>query len=169
MLESRKTNWAKLSKKKYDEVWDRFYSDFDFKPSINSWPSVESKLPTLKLDIREIFRENYPNPYLVRFCELGQELLIDISKPNKRLYALDWQHECYEFDPKLGMSESELFTPSLVPDGDYYIFLSKDFSNVWFGHPWEQAITLIGEDVVNNGLRLTEEFRTLQIPVHRLE
>jgi hypothetical protein len=33
---------------------------------------------------------------------------------------------------------------SFIPDGEYYIFISKDHQNVWFGHPWEKTVTLIG-------------------------
>jgi len=36
----------------------------------------------------------------------------------------------------------------ILPNGDYYIFLTKDFRNVWFGHAWEETITLIGHDLV---------------------
>ena len=42
---------------------------------------------------------------------------------------------------------------SFVPDGDYYIFISRDLQNVWFGHPWEKSITVIGEKLISAGVR----------------
>jgi hypothetical protein len=44
--------------------------------------------------------------------------------------------------------QTNSLVPSFVPDGDYYIFLTKDFQNVWFGHPWEKTITLIGDKLI---------------------
>ena len=160
-------NWIKLSEKEYREVWDRFYSDFHFKPSVNSWPSIKSDQSILKFNISKIYNENYPDSYFDKFHELGLKLLLEIFKPDKRLYSLDWQHECYDFDPRKGMTETGIFTLSLIPDGDYYIFLTKDFSNVWFGHPWEQTITLIGETIVSAGIGLIKEFENIQIVTYK--
>ncbi|WP_414648331.1 DUF2716 domain-containing protein [Dinghuibacter sp.] len=28
-------------------------------------------------------------------------------------------------------------------------FITKDRQNVWFGHPWEKTITLIGEKLIS--------------------
>ena len=52
--------------------------------------------------------------------------------------------------------ESSTPAISFIPDGDYYIFITKDLQNVWFGHPWEKSVTLIGEGLIlaatRNGL-----------------
>jgi hypothetical protein len=37
---------------------------------------------------------------------------------------------------------------SFIPDGDYYIFITKDFGNIWFGHPWEKTVTVIGDRLI---------------------
>mgnify|MGYP001557669929 CR=1 FL=1 len=53
--------WRTLSKEENQDLWDRFYSHFDFRPSIyaQDWPSIKSSLPQLKLDIMECFHEDY--------------------------------------------------------------------------------------------------------------
>ena len=30
--------------------------------------------------------------------------------------------------------------------------------NIWFGHPWEQTITLIGNDIVKQAQKLNKDF-----------
>ena len=78
--------------------------------------------------------------------DLALSLFVSILKPGQRLYALNWQHDCYDFDPRLEMDRDEFdeWIIPVLPNGDYHIFVTKDFQNVWFGHPWEMTITLIG-------------------------
>ncbi|GAB3774366.1 hypothetical protein GCM10027600_36810 [Nocardioides ginsengisegetis] len=33
----------------------------------------------------------------------------------------------------------------VYPDGDYYAFLTSDFTEGTFGHPWEKTLCVIGE------------------------
>ncbi len=33
----------------------------------------------------------------------------------------------------------------VLPNGDYYVFLSPELDWGWFGHPWEQTICIFGE------------------------
>lgn len=113
--------------------------------------------PQLKRDISICFSQSFP---LKRLEELAINLFTLVSKPRDRFYALDWQHECYDFDPRETMDRNEFdeWIVPVLPNGDYSIFLSKDFNNVWFGHPWEQTITLIGNDIVEQAQRLSNNF-----------
>ncbi len=156
-------NFQVLSNEEYNIVWDKFYTEFSFKPSINIWPSIQTNKRQLKLNISKIFGETFSEEKWNRFNELGELVLIEIVEPNGRIYALDWQHECFDFDPRKGLWEKDINSPPLIPDGDYYIFLNKDFSNVWFGHPWEMSVTLIGDKIVRKGIELLEEFKKIEI------
>ena len=120
---------------------------FHFKPSINHFPAIATDRPQLKFDITNCFSEDFT---LDKLEEYALNLFISVSKKGERLYALDWQHECYDFDPREQMDRDEFdeWIVPVLPNGEYYIFLTKDFNNVWFGHPWEQTVTLIGEDIV---------------------
>lgn len=61
------------------------------------------------------------------------------------MYALDWQHKCYQFDP-----HTEYWPPFPVfPEGEYYIFLSEDLNQGTFGHPWEQTICVFGHNLLD--------------------
>ncbi|MGB0839311.1 MAG: DUF2716 domain-containing protein [Chitinophagales bacterium] len=155
-------NFKLLNQDEHNMVWDRFYDLFDFKPSIEIFPAINTDQPQLKLDISNCFSINYPYHELETWA---LKLFKAISKPNERYYALDWQHPCYDFDPRQSMDRDdngEWIVP-VLPNGDYYIFLTKDFKNVWFGHPWEKTITLIGEDIVKYDQQMQSDFEKLKL------
>lgn len=140
-------NWQQLTEIEQKEVWDNFYRIFDFSPSIDNFPGIRTSLPYKKYSITKYFSSDVSTAKLE---DLALTLFTKISNPGDRLYALDWQHSCYDFDPRLEMERDEFgeWVIPILPNGDYHIFLTKDFKNVWFGHPWEQTITLIGQDIV---------------------
>jgi hypothetical protein len=93
------------------------------------------------------------------------DTFITITHKGDTIYAFDWQHEGFHYDPRelrvdgLLDSESSINVISFIPDGDYYIFITKNLQNNWFGHPWERSITLIGETLISaaaeHGLPIT--------------
>ena len=140
-------NWQRLSQKEEEYVWNTFYQLFDFKPGIKIFPGIRTSLPQKRFSTSRYFSEHAP---LDKLEDLALVLFYAVSEPGQRLYALDWQHQCYDFDPRQEMDRDEFgeWVIPILPNGDYYIFLTKDFRNVWFGHPWEETITLIGHDLV---------------------
>lgn len=56
-----------------------------------------------------------------------------IIKLGELIYALDWCHQSYKFDLRL-INNGEWAIPAFS-DGDYYIFLTQDLKNGFFGHP----------------------------------
>jgi hypothetical protein len=151
------TNFQQLSQEEYQIAWDRFYALFHFKPDVKNFPAVESGKPSLTFTIRDFLSPGYVPDELEKFAI---QLFRGITKPGERLYALDWQHPCYDFDPRKEMDRDEFdeWIVPVVPNGDYYIFLTKDFTNIWFGHPWEETITLIGNDIVNKAEEINPIF-----------
>ena len=51
----------------------------------------------------------------------------------------------------------------VYPDGDYFAFLSEDFSEGTFGHPWEKTICVLGERLVRSFGRSLETW----LPIKR--
>ena len=153
------SNFKPLNEQDETRVWERFYQIFQFHPSTTSFPGIKTEKPHLRLDISKYIINEKPGNELET---IALKLFATITKPGERLYALDWQHECYDFDPRMTMERNEFdeWLIPIIPKGDYYIFLDKDFENVWFGHPWEQTITLIGLAMVHGweeyGLKLPE-------------
>jgi hypothetical protein len=150
-------NFKPLNQDEYNEVWDKLYELFHFTPSIDHFPAITTDRPQLKFDIKNCFSKDFP---LDKLEELAVKLFVSVSKPGEKLYALDWQHDCYDFDPRAEMDRDEFdeWIVPVFPNGDYYIFVTKDFNNMWFGHPWEKTITLVGQDIVQQGQKLYNDF-----------
>jgi len=156
-------SWTRLDPAQNHDVWDRFFSEFNFRPSIFSkdWPSIHSSLPRLKLDIMECYREGYNHDNLLILEDLAQDIFRKITDTGETMLALDWQHDSFEFYPHMDMPrdpELDEWPVPVLPNGDYYIFITKDFRNLWFGHPWEESITLVGAEITSAAQPLTQKF-----------
>lgn len=163
-------SWQKLEKEDRHRIWDRFYKDFHFRPSVYSkdWPSIHSQLPSLKFDIMECYREGYNEDNLLVLEDIAQSIFQSITKETDQMLALDWQHECFRFSPHQEIPRDPDFDEWLVPvlpNGDYYIFLTEDFKNMWFGHPWEESITVIGEEMVKATQSRLDQFDQIQLSI----
>jgi len=96
-------NWQRLSQKE-DHVWGIFYQLFDFKPSTKIFPGIRTSLPQKKFSTSRYFSEQASPDKLE---DLALVLFNAISEPGQRLYALDWQHPCDDFDPRQEMDRDE--------------------------------------------------------------
>ncbi len=149
--------WTPLTECEYDAVWDRFYDHFTFRPSVSAadWPSIQEPNPSIT------FRFTYDDA-----CEIkGYESWVlnrlrEITDSDSSIYALDWQHESFWFRPH----EATEFEVPPFPNGDYYIFLTQDFSTGLFGHPWEQTICIFGDSFIDAA---RENLPELLSTVHR--
>lgn len=151
-------NRRKLEDKEYTAVWRKFGESFNFKPSTTRFPGISTTLPQLKLRLK---REAYTDDAEAdRFYELANTLFVKTTTEGERLYGLDWHHECYDFDPRQSAEGSPV---PIYPDGDYAIVLTKDFKQVWFGHPWEETITIIGDRFVPEASKLLSEFEKVGV------
>ena len=136
--------YKELESDEYNRVWDLFEEEFKFNPSVNSteWPGIIEPKPSYTLtwrnrDIESLDFDGLEAHFLNAFKLLPEKSRI--------CYALDWQHTSY----KINDLQYEKETPLLIfPDGDYYIWLSRDFVTGTFGHPWEQTICVFGEELI---------------------
>ncbi|MDQ4122753.1 MAG: DUF2716 domain-containing protein [Acidobacteriota bacterium] len=135
--------WELLSEIEYDEVWDRFYEQFDFKPSVyrRDFPGIKEPSSSITYEF------DYPiSPEIINDLETKTlSAFLSIVPAGDALYVLDWQHDCYWFRPHIPFREWEI---PVLPNGDYYIFLDKDFRFGIFGHPWEKTICVWGEELL---------------------
>jgi len=140
-----------FSESEYREIWDRFYSRFQFKPSVRKedWPVILEPSPSMLwfYDEKEETRRSLE-------CDLNSKILQMfrfVISPKERLYALNWQHASYWFSPHafLDSQDPKSWLAPVFPDGDYYIFLSEDFDFGLFGHPWESSLCLFGQKLLD--------------------
>jgi len=127
-----------------------------FNPSTRSidWPSIHTEKRYLRFKIDILWKNGYNELIHSNFIQQAIEAFVNITAPGEEIYALDWQHDCYYYDPrKLSVHDmledaSNTTKISFIPDGEYYVFITKDFENIWFGHPWEKTVTVIGDKLI---------------------
>lgn len=74
------------------------------------------------------------------------------------IYALEWQSDCFEFNPNENIEYEyhyhddernvEVYFPTYYPNGEYYFFIAKDFSYGMFTHPWKKQIYIWGKKLI---------------------
>ena len=134
----------------YRTIWDKIYSDYSFHPSIDShgkWLKPEVAFRTYKLG--KIWNEEQEAVINSILCEVI----------GKEMYALDWHHDCFLFDPSERIPtgyeyyDSErkcnVYFPEYYPNGDYHFFVSKDWTFGLYGHPWRKELIVVGEELIS--------------------
>ena len=122
-----------------DDAWDRFYDEFLFKPNYYEriLPAIHEPDPSITFDLSCEWTDQFVD-------EMAQEFLKAfraVTPPGEQLYFLDWQHQCYLFEPHLADTRASV---PVLPDGDYHLFLDPEFRFGTFGHPWQQSLTVFG-------------------------
>jgi hypothetical protein len=149
-------HWTKLTDAEQNEVWGRFFQEFSFRPSVRSvdWPSITTEREIHIFSIDGFWENKYDEASQINFLQKAIDAFVDITEPGELVFALDWQHEGFYIDPRkltpglmIDYATSSTVV-SFLPDGDYYIFIAKDFKNIWFGHPWEKTVTVIGDKLI---------------------
>ena len=139
-----------LDKDKYNAIWDKIYYDFLFSPSCKAnddlWLSFPVKRKKYRLNC--YFSERQEKIINSIFCRINA----------KDMYALDWRHDCFIYNPceKIPLDycfydterNCNVYFPSYYPDGDYHFFISFDWSLGLYGHPWRKEIIVVGEALI---------------------
>ena len=145
------SNWCLLDKIEYTKAWNFVYDELHFNPNMDGKELIQLKEPNEFYDIAGFYNEGFSQEIYDNLHASALTCFLQISK-GKRLYALNWQHECYSFSPELPFEKDEFeeWLISVFPNGDYIFFLSKDFNNGLFGDGFECSITLFGEEMVKS-------------------
>jgi hypothetical protein len=127
----------KLQDPEYTRIWEAFSRRFDFRPSYGGpYPGISEPDPSITFELPE----EHTDQDVDEFSEAVRRAIRHCAKGDQEVYYLDWQHECYAFEP----SRTEPKGFNGYPDGDYAIFLALDLSFGSFGHPWEGTICFFG-------------------------
>ena len=100
----------------------------------------------------EKFNSNLENKFVSIFKTLTK-------KKGERMYALDWQHQCYSFNPFLPFKKyghPGRWEIPAFPNGDHHFFLTKDFKNGIFGDGIHKSISFFGKEMVEQCKDLTD-------------
>ena len=159
-------NWKELSfdDKQHKACWNFVYDELGFKP----------KFKTLRADIFKkqdadciidfkvrligykdgVYNYNLYNQWNSAIKKALQEVSI-----SNNVYALDWQHVSFIFNPNKPFEQKdygELWPVPAYPDGDHIFFLTPDYKSIYFGHAFEEYAMLFGKDLVESVLKHIE-------------
>lgn len=140
-----------LDQKLYDQLWDKMLGEYQFRPKWNPDGKPFS----------------IPHPY--RLYRLGErcwtqeqearvnEIFEALVPEDGYLYALDWNHDCFIFNPRERIPLDyhyydeeravNVYFPSYYPNGDFYFFIAADWSFGLLGHPWRRELYLWGDEL----------------------
>ena len=155
-------------------IWDRIYGELDFEPSIRkNVPPFRFSAPCLILDLDYASEEQLNG----LFAEVPRAFSRCLGA-EPWMYALDWQHSGFRYDPRLPITEHDhwvkderfrrlgggynAYFPDFYPDGDYYFFVQRDLEWGWLGHPWRREIWIFGDTLLD---ALSPTLETLGFPV----
>ena len=140
-------------------VWDRVYKLFHF------YPSTDTKVipfilpePFVVYDIQTV-----SNIKSEQFDRLISNALLQCTVPGQRLYALDWQHSGFLYDPRDPEQRKSIYVedaryvgggyygyfPDYYPDGDYYFFIDEQFCFGYLSHPWRKEVWIFGSQLIS--------------------
>ncbi len=154
----------------YDLIWDKVYETLKFTPSMDKSITpfeIKEEYSIYSFDFNEITEKQ-----IDMMNELIKNIFANISKDDTKMYALDWQHSAFLYNPKKKEEQKSFwkednrywgggynaYFPSFFPDGDYYFFIEENFRFGYLGHPWRQEIWVWGEELI---ARMDEIYSTI--------
>lgn len=138
----------------YNDAWAPFDKKFDFRPDFyeRTEPAITLPLDSLVIDLAPVFVNEGP-----RFA--AGQAAINASAlrafvwlaGNEELTALDWQHTPYRYSPaRHAVSDLTDWPIPVFPNGDYYIHFPPGLGWGTLGHPWQQSLTIWGEELIRS-------------------
>ncbi|MFT3872261.1 MAG: DUF2716 domain-containing protein [Nocardioides sp.] len=135
----------------YDSAWTPFNERFGFVANYyeRDRPAVQLPPDSLVIDLSPVFEHNGP-----RFA--AGEAGINAAAlrafvwlvEGDELVALDWQHPAYRYSPGRQALSDDIPAIPVFPNGDYYAHMTPDLRWGTFGHPWQQTLTIWGNDLI---------------------
>ncbi len=134
----------------YNNIWDKINNTFGFKTPCKDKNGIWLSFPAenKKYRLNSVFSEEQEKIINSIFCRVN---------PNN-MYALDWQHDCFIYDPREKIPldywfydaerDCNVYFPSYYPNGDYHFFASLDWSVGLYGHPWKEEIIVVGKELI---------------------
>lgn len=148
-----------LDNEAYKMVWDRVYTQLGFRPD-----SRGRNFPPFHIrDSHAVYAvDGMTAAQMEALEDAVRTVFLEVTAEGERLYALDWQHSAFLFNPRDPETQKSLWVedeaypgggyqadfPTFYPDGDYYFFLDEHFRFGFLGHPWRQEVWVFGEPLV---------------------
>jgi hypothetical protein len=132
-----------LYEAEHDEIWARFKDRFTFRPDMRAFPGITEPETSATWSLRDC-----EESAVDELDEIVHSGLGTATRPGEQLYALDWQHVGYRFDPRRVGGRGPRRPGGVFPGGDYSVSLTPDLRLGTFGHPWEETLCVFGEPLL---------------------
>ncbi|WP_326999983.1 DUF2716 domain-containing protein [Dactylosporangium sp. NBC_01737] len=142
--------WDVAPPDRYDELWAPFIARYGFVPG--AVPAIDEPTPSVTFDLSGFFTAAEQSAFTATERAVNALALLAMTRvfgPDERVVALDWEHDCHWFHPHVQAVSAEPLWRLVVPNGDYYAFVSEDASTGTFGHPWEQTLCVFGRPMLD--------------------
>jgi hypothetical protein len=153
------SNWKLLNKKEYNALWKFVYEELCFNPYNDEYQKkISFPMPNISFDISNFYNENFSENFYETLHSLGVKWFKYIGI-NQKIYALNWQHDCYSFDPFSPFEKDEFneWLIPLFPNGDYLFFISPDFDNGIFADGIDLKLYFWGTNMIDTYNKLPIE------------
>jgi hypothetical protein len=139
----RGLGWVELSSAEEDAIWQRFAAAFGFFGA-----GIREPAPSLTWDLRWVYDDG-EEAFRQLEADLNAKALVALracTAPGERVYALDWQHPCFWFDPRGGVSggDPDEWAVPVLPNGDHYVVLARDLRFGFIGQ-MDTSVCVFGE------------------------
>lgn len=151
-----------LNEEERRRVWDRVDGELNFFPNC-AGRSFEFHIPPFEIKGNHVvYAIENTDDDISRMNSLITNAFINCTKPGERIFALDWQHSAFLFNPRNPEEQESIYVkdaryfgggynayfPDYYPDGDYYFFISEDFRFGYLTHPWREEAWVFGDELI---------------------
>ncbi len=143
-------------KEQYSAIWNRVYTELGFDPSCDyRGHSLRVPLPFKLEESYAIYGcDDMTDDQIDLVPEIMKKIFVETTNEGQRMYALDWHHEAYLYDPR----HPEEPKIGFIPDGDYYFFIEENFAFGYLGHPWREEVWVYGARLIEKIEEVYEQF-----------
>ncbi len=147
-------NWIKLNEVEYNEIFNFLDSIITFRPHAEN-NIVNLPMPNKVFDVSKNLGTGNSEEIYNDLHNKVLSTLQEITPQGDYVYALDWQHDCYLFDPfkEIDINEFEEWLVSPFPNGDIVFFITKDRKNFYVADGIKMTIYISGENLINQFLK----------------
>lgn len=139
--------WREMSYGQMDEAWDAYGEHFGG-PVCGPF---RTPTPSATWDIAPVYLRGQAFQEQVE-ADLTAKALAALracTRPGEELLALDLNHPCYFFEPHAGSDAApDPWPVPVLPDGDHYIFLARDFRFGIVGNCVDMTMCVFGPELL---------------------
>jgi len=168
--------WEMLPIDSSDDLWKKFKQQCIFNPSIEIDNQVFS--PKAEYDVYGCSDASLKAEECSDWTTVIRNIFIKVKDKDSHIYIFDWQHSEYKYTPEIdkgnvnesyfiddGKGGFNIYLPKFYPDGEYYLFLAKDFRWGYLTDPWRKQITVYGDELRNEISRNCEFLKFYPVAV----